>query len=502
MTDFRKKFAKRLKELRTSAGLTQEELAGAVGVETKTVSYWENGHNSVTFNKLPIIAKTLGIPVYKLFVFGEILGGAVGMMVGAPIYSNYTDALVVAVNNYNASDRTLIDKINDENVYFGGVVGYVGYTMSGTTSIAPFISNREVSGEYTIGTPAQTVRAVTSIAGNSLDAVGNAQAIISVRSTDFLTCATSTVNDPFASFSDTVWLLDSTRVSHRFPVLMSNYSATISEIDSVEDFFNYLSDTNTNSYGRIVTDLTITGDDWNRYILSNNLNSITEGNDYVSGRLEGAVPITVSGQETTRSATITFTNFTTSSGVDVSNTFWSLFGYTEGFRLINVDFVFDFTINMTNHTISNFGVLARESNGSSFENVSVTFTENNSVTVNNLGNIALITGTSQNSSYTNVVVNGTINTISDGFTSSTGSVAIGALFGSGTVSNTIYGTSFGTIGVNYTSNNNYILYIGGLAGTTDGLLSVRSVSAANQYNLTTNISITANSNTNIMYLKN
>ena len=431
---------------------------------------------------------------------GEILGGAVGMMVGAPIYSNYTDALVVAVNNYNASDRTLIDKINDENVYFGGVVGYVGYTMSGTTSVAPFISNREVSGEYTIGTPAQTVRAVTSIAGNSLDAVGNAQAIISVRSTDFLTCATSTVNDPFASFSDTVWLLDSTRVSHRFPVLMSNYSATISEIDSVEDFFNYLSDTNTNSYGRIVTDLTITGDDWNRYILSNNLNSITEGNDYVSGRLEGAVPITVSGQETTRSATITFTNFTTSSGVDVSNTFWSLFGYTEGFRLINVDFVFDFTINMTNHTISNFGVLARESNGSSFENVSVTFTENNSVTVNNLGNIALITGTSQNSSYTNVVVNGTINTISDGFTSSTGSVAIGALFGSGTVSNTIYGTSFGTIGVNYTSNNNYILYIGGLAGTTDGLLSVRSVSAANQYNLTTNISITANSNTNIMYV--
>ena len=75
MTDFRKKFAKRLKELRTSAGLTQEELAGAVGVETKTVSYWENGHNSVTFNKLPVIAKALGIPVYKMFVFGEILGG-------------------------------------------------------------------------------------------------------------------------------------------------------------------------------------------------------------------------------------------------------------------------------------------------------------------------------------------------------------------------------------------------------------------------------------------
>lgn len=75
MTDFKKKFAKRLKELRTFAGITQEELASAVGVETKTVSYWENGHNSVTFNKLPVIAKALNIPVYKLFVFGEILNG-------------------------------------------------------------------------------------------------------------------------------------------------------------------------------------------------------------------------------------------------------------------------------------------------------------------------------------------------------------------------------------------------------------------------------------------
>lgn len=75
MTDFKKQFAKKLKELRKSAGLSQEQLAAAVGVETKTVSYWENGHNAVTFSKIPLIANALGVPVYKLFVFGDILGG-------------------------------------------------------------------------------------------------------------------------------------------------------------------------------------------------------------------------------------------------------------------------------------------------------------------------------------------------------------------------------------------------------------------------------------------
>ncbi len=437
---------------------------------------------------------------------GTILGGAVGMIVGAPIYANYTDVLVVAVNNYDSSDNTLISKINSEDAYFGSVVGYVGYSMSGTDSVAPFISGREVSGEYSLGTPAQSIRAVSSIAGNSLDTIGNKQAILSVRATDFITCATSTINDPFADFSDTVWTLDSSRVSQRFPILKANYSATVSEIDSVEDFFNFLTDTNTNSYGRIVTDLTITGNDWYTHILQNGLYSAVEGNDVVSGRLEGAVPIEVSGQSTTRSATITFTNFGTISNTNVAQAFWSLFGYTESFRVINIDFVFDFTIDMTHHTITNFGLLARESNGSSFENISIEFTEGNNTIVNNLDNVSLVTGTSQNCTYTNVVVNGNIetaNTNTDGtggFVSPNNSVSMGALFGSGTVSNTIYGTEFGQIGISYNSGNNYTLNIGGLLGTTSGLLSVRSVSIDEGASLTSNISVTAHRNTANMYV--
>lgn len=75
MTEFQKQFATRLKELRTVSGISQEQLAEKLGVAVKTVSYWENGHNAITFNKIPNIAKALGVPIYKLFVFGDLVGG-------------------------------------------------------------------------------------------------------------------------------------------------------------------------------------------------------------------------------------------------------------------------------------------------------------------------------------------------------------------------------------------------------------------------------------------
>lgn len=69
---FYKEFGKRLKELRLQANMSQEELAEQVGVATKTVSYWENAHNPVSFSKIPIIANVLNVPIYKLFVFLDV----------------------------------------------------------------------------------------------------------------------------------------------------------------------------------------------------------------------------------------------------------------------------------------------------------------------------------------------------------------------------------------------------------------------------------------------
>ena len=70
--DFYKRIGQRLKELRLQANISQEDLAESVGVATKTVSYWENGHNPITLNKIPLIATALNIPVYKLFVFLDV----------------------------------------------------------------------------------------------------------------------------------------------------------------------------------------------------------------------------------------------------------------------------------------------------------------------------------------------------------------------------------------------------------------------------------------------
>ena len=66
---FYKEFGKRIKALRLKANMSQEKLAEQVGVATKTVSYWENAHNPVSFSKIPVIADALKVPVYKLFLF-------------------------------------------------------------------------------------------------------------------------------------------------------------------------------------------------------------------------------------------------------------------------------------------------------------------------------------------------------------------------------------------------------------------------------------------------
>lgn len=69
--NFKKMFGTRVRYLRNLAGLTQEKLAENAGLSTKTISYIENGKNTISFNKLKLIADALGVPVYKLFVFAE-----------------------------------------------------------------------------------------------------------------------------------------------------------------------------------------------------------------------------------------------------------------------------------------------------------------------------------------------------------------------------------------------------------------------------------------------
>ena len=433
---------------------------------------------------------------------GSIIGGVVGAMIGAPVLTNSTEALISAVINYDTTDRALLNKVDTEGNYFGSVIGYLGFNVNtlNNSGIIPFVSTTSISGDRSLANSASNVKATTSIGNVNLHAIGNLGSVnneianISVYSTSFLTSATSVDDRAFNGFNDAVWNLDSTKTAHRFPILNANYSATVSEIDTVEELFDFLENTNRNSYGRITADLVINGADWTNRINAQHKNTIaTDWQTAISGRLEGAVPIEVSGQETTTSATITLRNFNST----VAGSFDSFFGYLDGFRLLNVNFVFDFSpvINgdANDTLITSVGLLAQESRGSTFENVNIRLLNENTLVVNRVDNIALVTGTAQNCSFVNVNVQGGI-TATD-FTANLGvSVNIGSLFGSGTVTNTINGTQFGSFTLDYSSTNNYALNIGGLGGLSSGILSSRAVLLLDQPNIEFNVNLTADNN--------
>ena len=67
-TNHKKEFGQRVRYPRKIANLTQEELAEKTGLSPKTISYIENSKNSISFNKLHLLADALGVPIYKLFI--------------------------------------------------------------------------------------------------------------------------------------------------------------------------------------------------------------------------------------------------------------------------------------------------------------------------------------------------------------------------------------------------------------------------------------------------
>ncbi|MGW6395396.1 helix-turn-helix transcriptional regulator [Streptomyces sp. NPDC055103] len=56
----------RLRELRTAAGLSQDQLADRIGMERRSVQRYERGERDPRFTELLLIADALGIPVEEL----------------------------------------------------------------------------------------------------------------------------------------------------------------------------------------------------------------------------------------------------------------------------------------------------------------------------------------------------------------------------------------------------------------------------------------------------
>jgi len=65
-------FGRRLKVLRAKGGLTQEQLAAAVGVEARTIRRWESGDDGPFFDHLEKLSIVLGEPAQSLFDFTKL----------------------------------------------------------------------------------------------------------------------------------------------------------------------------------------------------------------------------------------------------------------------------------------------------------------------------------------------------------------------------------------------------------------------------------------------
>jgi len=69
MPSLKQQFGKRLKVLRSQNGMTQEQLADAVGLTVESISNIERGIHAPKFDNLEKLARILNIQVVSLFEF-------------------------------------------------------------------------------------------------------------------------------------------------------------------------------------------------------------------------------------------------------------------------------------------------------------------------------------------------------------------------------------------------------------------------------------------------
>ncbi len=69
MSTIKKLLGQRIKEIRKSKGITQEQLAEKVGIGTSNISYIENGKFAPTIENFEKIVQALDVEPYELYMF-------------------------------------------------------------------------------------------------------------------------------------------------------------------------------------------------------------------------------------------------------------------------------------------------------------------------------------------------------------------------------------------------------------------------------------------------
>ncbi len=70
--DIKKNFGKRIKELRTKSGLTQEKISESIGIQPENYSRIENGISFPKPENLVKLAKVLNIELAEMFQFSNL----------------------------------------------------------------------------------------------------------------------------------------------------------------------------------------------------------------------------------------------------------------------------------------------------------------------------------------------------------------------------------------------------------------------------------------------
>lgn len=68
----KKLLGSRIKELRQGRGLSQEQLAELVDIDTKHLSRIETGLSAPTVDRLEMLADAFGVELHQLFEFGHL----------------------------------------------------------------------------------------------------------------------------------------------------------------------------------------------------------------------------------------------------------------------------------------------------------------------------------------------------------------------------------------------------------------------------------------------
>ena len=71
--DIKKIVGKRIQNYRKALGITQEQLAEKIGIDTISLSKIETGRNYPTAENITKLANILGIDIYELFVNNNIM---------------------------------------------------------------------------------------------------------------------------------------------------------------------------------------------------------------------------------------------------------------------------------------------------------------------------------------------------------------------------------------------------------------------------------------------